>query len=349
MDRFEAQEAAIHKFRAFASEANVHVTLVIHPRKERDGETLAMHSVFGSAKATQEADTVLILQNVNGSKAVDVRKNRFDGGTGSVPLVFDPAAMMYREKGSEPIRGGIASLLSARDADSDTLPGLRAAGGAAAVSAEGARAALQALGLVSADKPSATAAPPGTHAHVAATSAAGAATPAPSPEARALGGSTEGAKAAAAPADSRPALPSAAATAAAAPAAKASPAAPAELGGPTDPASDEMAAGSHPAPACSDASAGPAAASTAAPAAASTAAPAAPAPSQGAPKRQTRRTAVPGGSYAVAGAVPAVRRPLSQSAAAVVVDGDEDLVVVEPDAASADVTTEWPEDDILTG
>ncbi|KAA0173954.1 hypothetical protein FNF27_04515 [Cafeteria roenbergensis] len=147
MDRFEAQEAAIHKFRAFASEANVHVTLVIHPRKERDGETLAMHSVFGSAKATQEADTVLILQNVNGSKAVDVRKNRFDGGTGSVPLVFDPAAMMYREKGSEPIRGGIASLLSARDADSDTLPGLRAAGGAAAVSAEGARAALQALGL----------------------------------------------------------------------------------------------------------------------------------------------------------------------------------------------------------
>ena len=58
---------------------------------------------------------------------------------------------------------------------------------------------------------------------------------------------------------------------------------------------------------------------------------------------------MPGGSYAVAGAVPAVRRPLSQSAAAVVVDGDEELVVVEPDAASADVTTEWPEDDILTG
>jgi hypothetical protein len=36
------------------------VTLVIHPRKEN--EQLTVNSVFGSAKATQESDNVLIIQ-----------------------------------------------------------------------------------------------------------------------------------------------------------------------------------------------------------------------------------------------------------------------------------------------
>jgi twinkle protein len=40
----------------------VNVILVMHPRKEEEGVRLSMSSVFGSAKATQEADLVLILQ-----------------------------------------------------------------------------------------------------------------------------------------------------------------------------------------------------------------------------------------------------------------------------------------------
>ena len=52
----------------FASNKNVHVTLVIHPRKENEGSDLNISSVFGSAKATQEADNVIILQKQDDSK-----------------------------------------------------------------------------------------------------------------------------------------------------------------------------------------------------------------------------------------------------------------------------------------
>jgi len=46
------------------------VSLVIHPRKE-DEEVLTTNSIFGGAKATQEADNVLLLQekfNLNKSE-----------------------------------------------------------------------------------------------------------------------------------------------------------------------------------------------------------------------------------------------------------------------------------------
>lgn len=52
----------ISDFRKFATTMNCHVTIVIHPRKEKDDE-LSVASIFGSAKASQEADNVLILQD----------------------------------------------------------------------------------------------------------------------------------------------------------------------------------------------------------------------------------------------------------------------------------------------
>lgn len=56
------QDVAVEKFRKFATEQNVHVTLVVHPRKEDEGHRLTTSSIYGSAKATQEADLVVILQ-----------------------------------------------------------------------------------------------------------------------------------------------------------------------------------------------------------------------------------------------------------------------------------------------
>lgn len=56
------QDLALDKFRKFATDHNVHITLVIHPRKEDEGHKLTTSSIFGSAKATQEADLVVILQ-----------------------------------------------------------------------------------------------------------------------------------------------------------------------------------------------------------------------------------------------------------------------------------------------
>ncbi|KAG5191223.1 mitochondrial helicase twinkle [Tribonema minus] len=98
-DKFDAQDIAMEKFRKFATERNVHITLVIHPRKEDDEkQRLSLTSVFGSAKMTQEADLVLILQRVAGErKLIEVRKNRFDGAVGSVPLYFDRDSGCLRE------------------------------------------------------------------------------------------------------------------------------------------------------------------------------------------------------------------------------------------------------------
>ncbi|KAI9295706.1 P-loop containing nucleoside triphosphate hydrolase protein [Neoconidiobolus thromboides FSU 785] len=88
-ERYEIQEDALSVFRKFATEYNVHITLVVHPRKD-DREFLDVGSIFGSAKITQEADNVMILQNApNDLRYIDVKKNRFDGTTGMVPLKFD--------------------------------------------------------------------------------------------------------------------------------------------------------------------------------------------------------------------------------------------------------------------
>lgn len=62
-ERFWQQDSIIAEFRRFATYSNCHVTLVMHPRKEKDVEQLSISSIFGTAKATQEADNVLIIQH----------------------------------------------------------------------------------------------------------------------------------------------------------------------------------------------------------------------------------------------------------------------------------------------
>ena len=71
---------------------------MIHPRKEADDTLLNISSVFGTAKATQEADNVIILQRVEGKKMVDIRKNRFDGDLGRFQIVFDQDSQLYRDE-----------------------------------------------------------------------------------------------------------------------------------------------------------------------------------------------------------------------------------------------------------
>ena len=72
------------------------MALVIQPRKEQDDALLNINSVFGTAKATQEADNVLILQKVDGNKLIDIRKNRFDGDLGRFQIMFDGHAFVQR-------------------------------------------------------------------------------------------------------------------------------------------------------------------------------------------------------------------------------------------------------------
>ena len=86
MNKFDFQDEIIHRLRKFTTDFNVHVTLVIHPRKT--DEALTISSIFGSAKASQEADNVFIMQNYKGLRIIEVAKNRFDGTTGKAVLSF---------------------------------------------------------------------------------------------------------------------------------------------------------------------------------------------------------------------------------------------------------------------
>ncbi|XP_078202412.1 twinkle mtDNA helicase isoform X4 [Callithrix jacchus] len=99
-DRIAAQDYIVGVFRKFATDNNCHVTLVIHPRKEDDDKELQTASIFGSAKASQEADNVLILQDRKlvtgpGKRYLQVSKNRFDGDVGIFPLEFNKSSLTF--------------------------------------------------------------------------------------------------------------------------------------------------------------------------------------------------------------------------------------------------------------
>lgn len=96
-DKFDLTDRTVSALRTFATNRNVHITLVIHPRKEMDDTPLGLASVSGTAKATQEADNVIILQKVGESRYLDVKKNRFDGLIGIIPIKFDANARLILE------------------------------------------------------------------------------------------------------------------------------------------------------------------------------------------------------------------------------------------------------------
>lgn len=81
---FAVQDAVYAKFRKLATTENIHVTVVLHPRKVGETQTgatvsssklclfqfahadieheLSVHSLYGGAKASQEADNILMIQ-----------------------------------------------------------------------------------------------------------------------------------------------------------------------------------------------------------------------------------------------------------------------------------------------
>ncbi|XP_043569001.1 twinkle protein, mitochondrial isoform X1 [Chiloscyllium plagiosum] len=100
VDKFSAQDYIVGTFRKFATDNSCHVTLVIHPRKEDDDKELQTASIFGTAKASQEADNVLILQDKKltsgpGRRYLQLVKNRFDGELGVFPLEFKKASLTF--------------------------------------------------------------------------------------------------------------------------------------------------------------------------------------------------------------------------------------------------------------
>lgn len=95
---FDIQDQAIKKFRDFASSRNVHVSLVIHPRKsDSDDRPLGMNDIFGTGKAMQETDNIIIIQSQGEQRYLDFKKNRFSGDLGKIPYWFDKETYLIRE------------------------------------------------------------------------------------------------------------------------------------------------------------------------------------------------------------------------------------------------------------
>ncbi len=101
LDKWDLMDRAISSIRAFCNTHDVHVMLVVHPRKEVDDTPLCLASVSGTAKATQEADNVIILQKLGEKRYLDVKKNRFYGDLGRVRIAFVPEARMVMEVNDE--------------------------------------------------------------------------------------------------------------------------------------------------------------------------------------------------------------------------------------------------------
>jgi twinkle protein len=98
IEKFDNQDRAISAFRKFCSEKMVNIILVIHPRKDDDRVALHVSSIFGTAKATQEADLVVILQRVDDHQMfVDIKKNRFDGQLGKFDVNFNSMSKLFYE------------------------------------------------------------------------------------------------------------------------------------------------------------------------------------------------------------------------------------------------------------
>jgi twinkle protein len=97
-DKYDLMDKTVAAVRNLCNKLPVHVTLVIHPRKELDGTHLGISSIYGSAKATQEADNIVILQkDLENNRYMDIKKNRFDGDLGMFQLEYDTISNLVKE------------------------------------------------------------------------------------------------------------------------------------------------------------------------------------------------------------------------------------------------------------
>ena len=94
---FQAQDEILAKFRSLVTKHQIHLSLVIHPKKVPESDDLDISSIFGTAKATQEADNIFIIQTRNNFRIIDIKKNRFDGDIGKSAIIFDRSTKRFEE------------------------------------------------------------------------------------------------------------------------------------------------------------------------------------------------------------------------------------------------------------
>ena len=97
ISKFDLQDEAIEKIRAFSTAENVHSTVVIHPKKVGEDIDIDTSMLGGTATAEQICDNMIILQRGQEYRYLDVKKNRYSGEIGKVPYVYDEETNCFRE------------------------------------------------------------------------------------------------------------------------------------------------------------------------------------------------------------------------------------------------------------
>jgi twinkle protein len=75
-EKFDIQNKVIDALRDFKKERNIHVTLLAHPRKYDLGKEMTENDLFGSAKLSQDADNVYVIDPTGDYMRFTVRKCR---------------------------------------------------------------------------------------------------------------------------------------------------------------------------------------------------------------------------------------------------------------------------------
>ena len=82
-DAYAVQSAFVKELKALATEKNITIMLIAHPRKTEAGKPLCNNDVSGSADITNLADTVLSYSRINNDEkyqsVISVTKNRLNG------------------------------------------------------------------------------------------------------------------------------------------------------------------------------------------------------------------------------------------------------------------------------
>ncbi|KHN71022.1 Twinkle protein, mitochondrial [Toxocara canis] len=105
LERFNQQDRLVGLLRSIATDYGPHITLVVHPRKTDSDTDLDIQHFGGSARVTQEADTVLVIQRRRDEndrrkfrKFLYILKNRYGQKkveSDVIEMIFQPATYTH--------------------------------------------------------------------------------------------------------------------------------------------------------------------------------------------------------------------------------------------------------------
>lgn len=100
--QFQAMEKAFDLLRVLSHRHNIMVSVVLYTKKSLGDQSLAVDSIMGPSKLSQEADNIVLLQasdEKHSEKWLEVKKNRFGGDLGAISLGFDEDYCSFLDRG----------------------------------------------------------------------------------------------------------------------------------------------------------------------------------------------------------------------------------------------------------